>query len=241
VTRLTERYDGSFGHYLSDRHDLPPFNGQARFYLIASTPRSGSELLAQLLYSTRLVGAPFEYFKPTFFWYWRRRIDSSDPEEVLHGIVARRTGSAGWFGIKVHRPHLRYLRSLVDYRPEVVVRTRRHDVVDQAVSLAIALQTGAWTSLQPALAEPRYDRQAIADAQATIRRMDASWDAHFEKSGFTPLTVFYEDVVRAPRQALTGLFDAFGLRLPPEGMVPETRKQADRVNQEWKSRYLAGD
>jgi LPS sulfotransferase NodH len=241
MTSLTERYDGSFEHYLSDRYDFPPFDGVARYYLIASTPRSGSELLAQLLYATRLVGAPPEYFKPSFFWYWRRVIGSSDPDEVLRGIVARRTGSAGWFGIKAHRPHLRYLQSLVDYRPEVIIRTRRRDLVDQAVSLAIALQTGAWTSLQPVLNQPAYDRQAIVDAEATIRRMDASWDAWFAKSGFVPLTVFYEDVVGSPGHALAGLFSAFGLEVPRDDMVPETRKQANRINAEWKSRYLAGD
>ena len=44
--------------------DLPTPHSPRRTYVIASTPRTGSTLLARALWDTGLVGAPKEYLNP---------------------------------------------------------------------------------------------------------------------------------------------------------------------------------
>ena len=42
-------------------YDFPEFDRRAQPYVIAESPRSGSQLLADLLWRTGLMGAPGEY------------------------------------------------------------------------------------------------------------------------------------------------------------------------------------
>jgi LPS sulfotransferase NodH len=237
--KLADVYDGPIEHLLDEKYDFPWFEGPPKVYLIASTPRSGSGLISHLLHSTRLVGAPFEYFKPACFWGYRRIVGSSDPNEVLRGIYARRTGPTGWFGLKAHPPFFRYLKSRVDFHPVQVIRTRRRDLLDQAVSLAIATQTGAWASFQKPSGVAHYDKRAIETAYTSLLSMDAWWDAYFAETEVAPTVVYYEDTARAPETELARVLKTLGVGAPDTPLKPiAPQKQGGQVNREWKERYL---
>lgn len=111
--------------------DLPPFPGQARTYVIASIPRSGSTLLGNTLWDTHRVGAPKEYLNPMQVRDWEARLgprwsvrarhralrgplvglagrgpwSRARLERYLERVRARRTDPSGWFGLKLHHHH----------------------------------------------------------------------------------------------------------------------------------------
>lgn len=111
--------------------DLPPCDGPVRTYVIASVPRSGSTLLARLLWETGRVGAPKEYLNPMQVRDWEARLGPTAAVRWRHralrgrlaGVAgrgpwtdarlaayldrvrARRTGPEGWFGLKLHHHH----------------------------------------------------------------------------------------------------------------------------------------
>ncbi len=157
--------------------DLPPCTG-ARTYVIASTPRSGSTLLARLLWSTERVGAPKEYLNPMQIRDWEVRLGSalssrmhrllvgpavglagrgrwSDARLRDHLVrVRKRRSGGGFFGLKLHWHHYQQWfgqtgRDVDAWLDRPMwIRIRRDDAVAQAVSWARALQTGAWIEKQ---------------------------------------------------------------------------------------------
>lgn len=114
--------------------DLPPFAGEARTYVVASTPRTGSTLLCRSLWDTRRAAAPKEYLNPMQLRDWEVRLGAtrrsrlahralfgpavalagrtgwgeSDLRTHLERVRARRTGADGLFGLKLHRHHFEY-------------------------------------------------------------------------------------------------------------------------------------
>ena len=91
-------------------YDFRRFEGSARTYLIASTPRSGSHYLGRLLFDTGALGAPLEYFHPNHMQTWRQKLGAKTSEELFHGLLALRTSPSGWFGIKAHWPQFEAIR-----------------------------------------------------------------------------------------------------------------------------------
>ena len=111
--------------------DLPPFEGEARTYIIASTPRTGSTLLCRSLWDTGVAAAPKEYLNPMQLRDWEVRLGATRRSRFLHRFLvgpavgfagrygwgeaelsahlarvrARRTGEDGLFGLKIHYHH----------------------------------------------------------------------------------------------------------------------------------------
>jgi LPS sulfotransferase NodH len=88
------------------RYDLPAYVGTPRTYLIATTQRTGSHMLAHLLGARGDVGVPFEYLNDyrSSLELTRRGIANTESAQLalLQEMGVRRTGSSGWFGIKAH-------------------------------------------------------------------------------------------------------------------------------------------
>lgn len=75
-------------------------------YLIATTPRTGSWLLASGLYETGLAGQPEEYFRPDVIREWAAewRIPRRIPyRDFVRHVLNYGTGANGVFGAKLHR------------------------------------------------------------------------------------------------------------------------------------------
>ena len=96
--------------------DFPPFTGLPPVrYVLASTPRSGSNMLARALWHTGVAGFAEDYFADEYVldyferWGFAAGDEASVLERYVQQLMTVRTSPNGAFGVKVHAPHLRNL------------------------------------------------------------------------------------------------------------------------------------
>ena len=85
-------------------------------YLVCSTPRCGSTLLSEGMWSSNSMGIPMEYFNKVFVPLLSSRWESGSLSGYLQDLVARRTDRTGAFGIKTHWAQLVHFHA--EYRRE---------------------------------------------------------------------------------------------------------------------------
>lgn len=120
----------------------------------------------------------------------------------------------------------------------------RSNILDQAISAAIAWQSGRWTSAHTARCPDEqlvYDRARIAATAQVIAQENRQFQAIFAANGIAARMVEYDAVLADPAAAVRGVGAWLGL----PGLVIDParialRRQAGPVNQRWRSRYLAG-
>lgn len=233
--------------------DFPPFTGLPPVrYVLASTPRCGSNMLARALWHTGLAGFAEDYFADAFVldYFERWGFDSDDPQELAAGYVRRlmtyRTSPNGVFGLRIHAGHLAGLE--VD--PYDILQAPRYiwiqrgDRLRQAVSYTMAEQTGVWildgTFLPEgtARAAPRYRYEEILRHLRMLDRDASVWEDYFERHEVVPHTVVYEDMVTNYEAGLLSCLDFLGVGAPASVPAPGIRRQADEVTEEWVERFL---
>jgi LPS sulfotransferase NodH len=216
----------------------------SRFYVVCSTPRSGSTLLTRLLWRSGRMGAPHEYFNiQTVLFRMQLRFRSDSIHAYTDELLRRRTGPNGVFGFKLHQEHWHtfwYCGRFNVFRDLKYVRIRRRDRLAQAISLAIARQTGQWTSDVPAKAEPRYDFNQTRRAMQDLDRMERGWDTELTARKVKPLELVYEDFRNDTDSGLRAVYDFVGVD-PNEPAtpvpLPELERQTAPINREWTDRF----
>jgi len=209
-------------------HDLPAPTGPVRTYVLASSPRTGSTLLARWIAATGRAGDPKEYLNPmqirdwearlapTFLGRWAHRAlvgplvnlaghgrwTDARLRQHLDRVRARRS-CAGWFGLKLHAHH-------------------RERWFDEAGRDAVAwLDAARWILVE------RDDELAQAVSWARARR-SGRWVAHQPSH----LPDVYDraaihgrlTAVRAARESWARFFDAHAvepLRIGYEALVAD--------------------
>lgn len=249
--------------------DLPPFSGPLRPYVIASSPRTGSTLLARLLWDTGLVGAPKEYLNPMQLRDWGLRLGSPpatwalslmrghavglagrpplcpDPDKHLREVVKRRTGPSGHFGLKLHFHHFEQhcpegIAPLLGAEPKWIHITR-NDRLAQAISWDRAMQSGQWAAHQrgPRLPQ-RYSRRRIQSALDRIEAQEAGWKRVLADKPVLHLD--YEQLVQDKVGTLRACLAWLGVEAQAVALPADgLTKQSDGVSAEWKQRFEAGD
>ena len=228
-------------------------------YVILSTPRSGSNLLCRGLESTNLAGMPREYLSPEGT-FWTRHGKGADPGEYVDRLLVERASPNGVFGAKVSWRHLRHFERacrttpryqqtplpdiLSDLFPELrYLRITRSDKLRQAISFWKAYQTGVWGL--GAAKERRPARPAAFDYEGITRvlRMlvdhEAGIDEFFARSGISPFTVVYEELVDTYEVTVRAALRYLDIGVPPELVIagPRTARQADAETDAWVDRY----
>lgn len=202
---------------------------QKSSYIIASTPRSGSSLLAEGLLDCG-VGNPEEWFK-----------DASI--ETVEGCfqMMRTNGVRGrWIGLKLHGEHLSRLRLaeplLEMTETPVVIALTRKDKLRQACSLSRAMQTGAYSSRQVESITPEFRREEIASCLFSIEQQELAWEEFYRRFGISPLRVTYEELSEDYNGTMRRVLNYLGetpLKIPR----PRLEKQADALTERWVSLY----
>jgi trehalose 2-sulfotransferase len=231
----------------SEDLDEPLSSGPERTILIASTPRCGSHMLGHAMASTGLLGVPFEYANPANLTEWRRRLDTATPEATFAALMSRRTSPNGVFAIKAHYSHCESLggpaRFLGFWPSLTVVHLCRADVLQQAISFAVARQTGVWITGQEAEQEGAdCDIRMIAECLDDIAVQNARWISAFATSGITPLSIRYEDAVDDLAATVTRVArhaGAIGANDVAQVTAKTTRQGHSARTEDWISRYAA--
>jgi len=230
-------------------------------YVIASVQRSGTHLLCSILRSTGIAGSPEEYFLSKPGETWEKRWSTPSREAYVQHILRQNTAANGVFGAVVmwsyFEPMLQMLQEIPAYKNlngaqllAAVLSTpkyiwmRRRNHVEQAVSWAIASQTGIWAQtgeekLQPR-AVPKFDFKVIDEWCNRIAAHEAGWENYFRGNQIEPLVLFYEDVVASHRTAAERVLEFLQLPIPSAMEIPPptVEKQATRISEEWTERYL---
>ena len=245
-TGYEERFDFPF------RAALPE-----RSYMLATVPRTGSSFVSHLLWRTGCLGAPLEYLNflpsgPPRFAVTDRR----EQMELWRSILHLRTSPNGVFGVKCFSLQLRELQQrnpdlLLDAMQRFlfrgpatrVIRLKRRDRVAHAVSYARAAASGVWRKEQEDMGAPsvEYSDKAVADARAFLDHQEADWDLLFSEINVEPYTMWYEDFVERPDEAVGRVAEFIGVDLDPSAVVPiyQIERQSQEDSKRWSERYAA--
>jgi LPS sulfotransferase NodH len=228
-------------------------------YLICTTPRSGSNLLCEVLQSTGVAGRPDEYF-----WHppiWEEEWSTADFAAYLERVLRAGTSPDGVFGVKLMwfyldklLPRLAEVAGLSGADPPAVLSAtfpnpryiwlNRRDKVRQGISHYRALKTNAWRSTDRAtgtVADPAFDFAVIDPLVRQAAADDQSWQRFFRQHGIEPFPMAYEDLATAPAQTARRVLDHLGLPPPAAPWPPSWRhqRQADARTDDWVRRYHA--
>jgi LPS sulfotransferase NodH len=215
-----------------------------RGYAICTQPRSGSNLLCQVLSSTDQLGYPLEYFNGP----GRRALGlpdfPDDPELQIEAILRLGATPNGVYAVKLFASQfaafsrrVRWMELLPNLR---FVYLSRDDLLGQAISWARAQQTAQYRSTQAAERVAVYDAGLIRSQLTTIVRERAQWEAFFARTGIKPLRIVYERFL----EDRSGCVDLVANLMDVENPVVDQRRvdvaiQRDAVTDEWERRFRA--
>lgn len=240
--------------------DFPEYFGTPSCpFVIASSSRSGSNMLQRALWRTGRAGAPEEYFTPKYVDDFSRRLPPGaltasgrfDPRAYARLLMRWRTSPNGAFGVKLHGDHLN-LPSLGGLELDSLLEgprylwLRRENRVRQAISYALAIQTGVWIldgvwlpDASPNPDPPVYRHETILNCIRAIKREEDAWADYFRRLEVQPYNVFYENLVADYQSAMGQCFTYLGLDAPQHFSEPGIRAQSDAINDEWYARFMA--
>ncbi len=226
-----------------------------RSYIVASSYRCGSTFLCTELWKTGVLGAPTEYVNmdkgfaaiptPTEPGRLMLRLGATSPEQYFVKLLERRTGRNGIFGMKAHFHHFEaafaWCPSMLKIlAPLTFIYINRRDKVAQAISMAKAMQTNAWMSLDRITRKKvRYDADFIKQCMDEIERQRLGWWRWFETNSVTPFVVTYEDMLADKDAVVRSIVELLQAQDDDPELVtlPVVEKQGDEINMEWAARF----
>ncbi|MXP28497.1 hypothetical protein GRI58_06640 [Porphyrobacter algicida] len=240
------------------RFDFPVFTGNFwRPYLLASVPRTGSSLLAHLLWETGVLGSPLEYFNYEQQGPQGKISTPALQDELWTHLLRYRTSPNGVFGVKgfpaqfeelgKSNPTLlnKVMRFLLPGGGKArVVQLKRRDTAAHAISYARAMMSGRWRREQEELGQgvnAEYSFQAIERAGAILKSQEAAWDRMSQDLHIEPLVLWYEDLIADPEKAILAVAGYIGVDLDPAAkiVVPTIRRQSQEDALVWRKLYEA--
>ena len=176
-------------------------------YCILSSQRSGSTLLARMLFMTQQAGDPLEYFNLRLLGLVRTQTGnpSLTPIELMRLMELRRTSPNGVFGMKIHYEQmLRAFQSNVPNQKMIeflrnqhhLFWMRRRDRICQAISHVVATRTNSWSSEEPqkSPATSVSCLDCINSLQA-VSFQDFGWEQLIKAAKLRVRVVWYEDLI----------------------------------------------
>jgi len=229
-------------------------------YIIASTQRSGTHLICSILRSTGIAGSPEEFFMSKPGETWEGRWNAPSRAGYIARVFQDNTGANGVFGAVVMWSYfermLQMLQAVPEYnrfsgaellaelfnRPKYIWMRRRNRV-EQAVSWAMACQTGVWAQKGGVTSQPsaplNFDFKVIDEWCNRIAAHEAGWANYFRENQIEPMVLYYEDIVTSHRTTAERVLEFLGLPLPyrMEIPAPAVEKQANEISLRWAASY----
>jgi LPS sulfotransferase NodH len=235
--------------------------------ILCATQRCGSTMIIEDMRNTGVLGEPEEWFVP-----WKAEKKDVDWRKALEQVRKRATGINGVMAIKVMANQLHDIDGCLSsvfktppradfprfhwaFRKAKWIRLTRRDVVEQAVSRAMSLQTGINHATASA-EDPHfagnllkgytsdYNAETVYKYPQILREVTAivlenlAWGRFFAGHGITPVDFVYEDVVADEGMThLDVMARLAGLTEPPPRMPRRMVKMANARNAEWRERF----
>lgn len=196
--------------YLSNERDF--FSGQVNTvsrYLICSSPRSGSTLLGQMLYDSRVAGDPLEYLNSAYMTAAQQRFGHSrSMSDYLAVLEKYRTSENGVFGMKIHWSHFEKIfkdeSSKINFldRWGKIIFIRRKNKILQAVSLFRASRSNIWSSLDqdfqspdPSSSGDKFEPALLSKFLQYVIWQDQCWETRLNQLARPIQVIYYEDMI----------------------------------------------
>lgn len=224
-------------------------------YLVASAERTGSTLLCEFLWATKLAGYPAEYFSPAFLKPLSQRWGCRGLGAYVAALYRKRVGANGVFGFKLHFSQFEKrfcdekgtahgLAQLNLFFPGCkIIRISRRDRIAQALSFYRALQSKQWILSHgdvPAAQAATYDFPTILKCWRRVDRAERKWARTLQNFKGDLLDLTYEDLTQDMASTVGDVFAWLGVPFDV-GLVarPVTRRQADETTERLRERFLA--
>lgn len=228
-----------------EKHDLPESEVK-KVLIIASNPRCGSHMLGHSLYETGCFGFPLEYVNPVNLAEWKKRFNVSSVKEVINELKKRRTSANGVFAIKLHYSHIQELGGF-EYAQKLfpdayyLLLTRRN-LLKQAISYAIAKQTGVWIDGQESRNDnPVYHYEQVESCLKETIKDNASWQYLLSASGCRVIDMDFDRVKNNIPESINRIAEFMEVEVEQSEIPaqPVTQKQSKSINQTWERQFKA--
>jgi LPS sulfotransferase NodH len=216
-----------------------------RGYAICTSPRSGSNLLCQILSSTGVLGRPLEYFNGPGRRAFTDPSFPDDPAAQVRWILTKGATPNGVYAVKLFAfqhdqiaGHFAWTTVLPRLK---YVYLERDDPLGQALSWVRAVQSGQYRSTIPGEVQPTYDAALILNQLTEIIRERARWSMFFARTGIAPEVLTYDTVVSDPQSAVDRVAGLVGIS---EHAVYDPSRadlavQRDETTAQWRHRFIA--
>jgi len=235
----------------------PPFKRRmeamapsTRNYVLLITPRSGSTFFAHEIAAQKRLGDPREWFNCDAIAKFVRDNEVGDISSYVDFIRRCQKSDNGVFGVKIGWHQLRFVTDLSDLRDLLGSNIcwfylRRRNLVAQAISLQIAVDSGIFHSYELERKAPKlvdYAAEKIRDQIEMILYSEIGMEAYIRERGIDPVRFFYEDDIMAPEKSVRAIMRALG---EPEDLYRENpgkmhlSKMSSSINAHWEARFRA--
>ncbi|WP_242202494.1 Stf0 family sulfotransferase [Aestuariivivens insulae] len=211
-------------------------------YVICSTPRSGSTLLAKGLQSTMLAGLPHEYFNVEHKKDYLNRWQFKSNIEYIEKLKKNRVTPNGTFGFKLH--YNQYEQEFEDRRLEDCfgnlryIFITRNDKIFQGISLEKADQTNKWSSEFVSNKKAIFNFKNIKKNISIICNQEKKWKDYFTQYNIDPFVIEYEELSSNYEEVIISTLNYLGINIKTKIAPPQIRKQGNLSNLIWKYLYL---
>lgn len=224
------------------------------FYVICTTPRSGSNLLCNLLESSGAMGQPKEFLNLDSvilpFAQRNNLIDSESQiylDTYLDQVVKKFSSKNNVFGMKLlfdqFEPYME-LNAIRKFIPQFkFIWLLRKDVLSQAISQHIARETNEWTSFNERNNQEKehksrrefvdYDENKINRFLKKLAKDNLNWIEFFSVNQLDYLPVTYEDLLKNTNQVCHNICDFCGVKTDYQFSLQQAsfKKQGDEINE----------
>ncbi len=251
---MTQSYEQRLAHDIEVlKNDLDvtfrvnPFRSLTKRFVIACFARTGSHLLCERLLAHGAVVA--ESLLPGPILNACRRRGLASLEAYCAHYLEKNTPD-GVFGSKGASALLAPLLLAGEF-PEHVndwkfVHLSRNDVLKQAISSVIAVETQSWQSSKApvkSLTDDDFDAVKISRTMKKCIVNNERWNNIFELFCIEPIRITYEELAADPAGVSAAVADYLGLHGPPikerRFATPPKQVQSNDLNARWEERFLS--
>lgn len=233
-----------------------------KYFVVCTTPRSGSNFLYTLLDGNGLGPLPEAFASAHAHHPFSRALASGQSTEE-YSATLKANAVNGYLGTKLFwgfgfteamlansRKHVAMAGLFRELFPRAkYIFLRRRDKVGQAISLVKALDSGEWwrrrTTVGPVKEAKDITPRQVHDFVRLLMAEDMQWRIFFRGGGFRPLELYYEDLVEATEQTLNRVgrhIAGKGFHIKTLGSPLEVQRDqhSDRARDEYMKRLGTG-